>query len=81
MDKKLAREVVRAVFRSGGELEKLLGVLKARCNGEDYKVYARQVAAAIDGIHVALLNKVLVQFPEIKAEIEANLARSGRAMP
>jgi len=36
---------------------------------------------AIDGIHVALLDKVLKQFPELKAEIEKNLARTGRAMP
>jgi hypothetical protein len=81
MDKDIAREVIRAAFRSGSELEKLLGVLKDRCNAEDYKIYARQVAMAIDGIHVALLNKVLAQFPELEAEIEANLARTGRAMP
>jgi hypothetical protein len=81
MDKNVAREIIRAAFRSGGELEKLLSVLKDRCSAEDYKVYARQVAMAIDGIHAALLNKVLAQFPELAAEIEANIARSGRAMP
>ena len=81
MDKNIAREIVRAAFRSGGELEKLLGVLKERCSAEDYKVYARQVATAIDGINVALLNKVIAQFPELEAEIEANLTRSGCAMP
>jgi hypothetical protein len=81
MEKDVAREVVRAVFRSGGELEKLLPVLKKGCSAEEYKVYTRQVAMAVDGIHVALLNKVLKQFPELEAEIEANLARTGRAMP
>jgi hypothetical protein len=81
MDNEVAREVVRAVFRSSGELEKLLPVLKKECGAEDYKTYTRQVAMAIDGIHVALLDKVLKQFPELKAEIEKNLARTGRAMP
>lgn len=81
MDKNIAREVVRAAFRSGSELENLLGLLKERCSAEDYKIYARQVARAIDGINVALLNKVLAQFPELKAEIEANLHRTGRAIP
>jgi hypothetical protein len=81
MDKTAAREVVRAVFRSGSELEKLLGVLKRRCSAQEYKVYTRQVATAIDGIQVALLNKVLAQFPELEAEIEANIKRTGRAMP
>jgi hypothetical protein len=39
------------------------------------------VATAIDGIHVALLDPVLSRYPELNAEIEANIARTGRAMP
>jgi hypothetical protein len=39
------------------------------------------VATAIDGIHVALLNPILSRYPELKAEIEANLAHTGSAMP
>ena len=81
MDKEVAREVIGAVFRSGAELQKLLRVLKERCSPEDYKDYARQVALAIDDIDAALLEKVLAQFPELKGEIEANLARAGRVMP
>jgi hypothetical protein len=81
MDKNIAREVVRAAFRSGSELENLLGLLKERCSAEDYKIYAQQVARAIDGINAALLNKVVAQFPELEAEIEANIARTGQAMP
>ena len=79
MDKETAGEVIRAAFRSGAELEKLLPVLKERCNAEDYKEYARQVGLAIDGIDAALLDKVLAQFPDLDAEIEANMARAGRA--
>ena len=81
MEKDLAREVIRAVFRSGSELEKLIGVLKGHCSTEEYKSYVRQIATAIDGIHVALLNPVLSRYPELNAEIEANIARTGRAMP
>jgi len=81
MEKDVACEVVRAVFRSGGELEKLLPILKKGCSAEEYKTYTRQVASAVDAIHGALLNKVLARFPELEAEIEANLARTGRAMP
>ena len=81
MDKTVAREIIRAVFRSESELETLLSVLKARCSPDDYKFYARQVATAIDGINVALLSKVLSRFPELQAEIESNLTRTGRAMP
>jgi hypothetical protein len=81
MDKDIAREVIRAVFRSGSELEKLIGMLKDRCSPEDYKSCIRQVATAIDGIHVALLNPILSRYPELKAEIEANLAHTGSAMP
>jgi hypothetical protein len=76
MDKETACEVIRAAFRSGAELQKLLHVLKERCNPEDYKDYARQVTMAIDDIDTALLDKVLSQFPELKGEIEAHQARA-----
>lgn len=81
MDKDLAREVIRAAYRSGSELEKLIGVLKERCSADDYKLYLRQVAMAIDGIHVALVDKVLSRYPELRTEMEANLARTGKVMP
>ena len=81
MDKDLAREVIRAAYRSGSELEKLIGVLKERCSADDYKLYLRQVATAIDGIHVALVDKVLTRYPELEAEMQANLARTGKVMP
>ncbi len=80
MDQKTAREVLRAAFRSGRELQNLLVVLKTQCGAEEYKGYARGIATAIDGIGVALTNKVLVAYPELADEIEANLKRSDRAM-
>jgi hypothetical protein len=66
MDKNLAREIIRAAFRSGAELEGLIGVLKARCPPDDYKLFLRQVAMAIDGIHVALTDKAVERFPSSK---------------
>lgn len=81
MDKEVAREVVRAAFRSGAELQKLLRLLKERCSPEDYKDYAKQVTMAIDDIDSALLDKVLAQFPELQDEIIAQqgLAAHGTA--
>ncbi len=81
MDKEVAREVIRAAFRSGAELQKLLGLLKERCSPEDYKDYARQVTTAIDDIDAALLDKVLAQFPELRDEILAHQARAGHISP
>ena len=81
MDKELAREVIRAAYRSGTELENLIGALKIGCSPEEYKLYLRQIAMAIDGIHVALVDKVLARYPELTAEMEANLARTGKVMP
>jgi len=48
---------------------------------QDYKYFGRQVAMAVDGVQVALLNPILKRFPELRKEIETNLARTGRAMP
>ena len=81
MDKEFASEVIRAAFRSGAELQKLLGLLKERCSPEDYKDYARQVTTAIDDIDAALLDKVLAQFPELRDEILAHQARAGHITP
>jgi hypothetical protein len=81
MDIDVARHVIRVAFRSAAELQALLGILKERCEAEEYKSYAIATAAAIDGINVALTNRVLSSHPELTNEIEANLSRSGRAMP
>ena len=81
MDKDVAREILRQVFRSEKELSSLLPVLKEGCSEKDYAEFARQVASAIDSINVALLNKVLARFPDLEVEIEQNLRRTGKAMP
>lgn len=81
MDKGLARDVVRSVFKSGRELESLLPILKQRCTESDYVVFRQQIAKAIDGIHSSVLKSTLDKFPELNAEIEANLAVTGQAMP
>ena len=80
MEKDVARQVIRVAFSSAGELQSLLQILKQRCSAEEYKDYARAVAVSIDGITVALINKVLASHPELADEIEANIARSGRAI-
>jgi hypothetical protein len=80
MNKKAARHILRAAFSAGDELQSLLGVLKKECAANEYKSYARGVATAIDGIHVALTNKIITAYPELADEIEANLKRFGRAM-
>ena len=59
----------------------LVGVLKARCHADDHQYFALQVAMAIDGIHVALVGKVLSRYPELEAEMEASLGRTGNVMP
>ena len=58
VDIDLARQVVRTTLRSGSELQGLLGVLKRRCSPEEYDEYARSIAAAIDAIGVASINKI-----------------------
>jgi hypothetical protein len=80
MDKDVARQVIRVAFRCAGELQGLLEPLKERCSPDEYRGYARGIASAIDGISVALTNKILAQHPDLAGEIEANLERSDSAM-
>jgi hypothetical protein len=81
MDKDAAREIIRAAFRSGSELERLVPLLKAQCTADEFKHLVRQVAMAIDHINTTLIDDVFKRFPELEAEVEANIARTGRAMP
>lgn len=81
MTKDLACAIIRVAFRSSGELEQLIGKLKAECSPQDYDYLKTQVAAAIDGIHTALTSEMLKRYPELADEIDANLATSGRAIP
>jgi hypothetical protein len=81
MDKELARDVIQAAFSSGRELETLIAPLKVGCTPDDYKFFLRQIAMAINGIHTALVDEAVKRFPELEAEMESNLARTGRVMP
>jgi len=78
MDIEMAREVVRAAFRSGSELERLLRPLKERCTPDEYRDYARGIAAAIDAVGVHLIKKAIAAYPQLNSEIEASIARHGR---
>ena len=78
MDIELARDMIRAAFRSSSELQSFLRVLKQRCSPEQYKDYSRGIAAAIDAIGVALTNKALAAHPELNAEVEESIARHGQ---
>jgi hypothetical protein len=78
MNVDLARDMIKTAFRSSSELQDFLGTLKQRCSPEEYKDYSRGIAAAIDAIGVALINKALAAHPELSAEVEANIARHGQ---
>jgi hypothetical protein len=81
MDKDVARQIIRTSYRSGLEFQGLIGLLKSQCSAEDYKYFSQRIAAAIDGIHVSLVDTVVARFPELEKEMEANLARTGKVMP
>jgi len=78
MDIDMARDVIRAAFRSSSELLNLLSTLKSRCRPDEYQEYARSIAAAVDAIGSSLTNKALAEHPELKSEIDASIAKTGR---
>jgi hypothetical protein len=78
MDINLARHVVRASFRSGRELEGLLGVLKEHCSASEYKTYATAIATAVASIHLEIVNRITSGHPGLEDEIEATISKYGR---
>ncbi len=65
-------------FRSSSELGRLLRPLKERCAPDEYRDYARGIAAAIDAIGVHLINKAIAAYPELSSEIDASITNHGR---
>jgi hypothetical protein len=80
MDDRLAWQIVRVSFRTSGELQDLLVLLKEQCSPEEYQDYAAGIARAIDSINDALLNAALASHPEFAARIEADLEKFGRVL-
>ncbi|WP_421724242.1 hypothetical protein [Bauldia sp.] len=78
MDKQLAKHLIRVAFRSQRELSGCLGALKEGCSPEEYRDYARGVAAAVHEINVALTNKAIAAYPELEQEIESDMQKYGR---
>jgi hypothetical protein len=78
MDKDVARHVVRAAFQSGRGLSELLGLLKANCGAAEYEAYSRGIAGAMASIQQEVIDRVLSNHPELKAEIEQSIAKYDR---
>ncbi len=78
MDIDAARHTVRQSFQIARELQSLLPFLKERCDTNEYRQYAVDIAKAVDAVSVALLNKAIKDYPELKDEIESRIATYGR---
>jgi hypothetical protein len=78
MDINVARHVIRASFRSGRELEALLGLLKEHCGADEYRTYATAIATAVASIHLEIVNRITSSHPGLEDEIEAVVSKYGR---
>ena len=74
----LARHVVRAAFRSSGELSNLLPLLKEHLDASEYQRYAKAIAAAIAAAQLEILNTITADHPGLEAEIEAQISNYDR---
>lgn len=78
MNIELARDIVRAAFRSTSELGTLLPALKEQCSPTEYKTYALGIAAAIDTIMTNTIDKVVQTYPDLAREIDEQIDKHGR---
>jgi hypothetical protein len=78
MNIEIAREIVRASFRSTRELGNLILDLKRSLSAEEHQIYAKAIATAIATIQLEVLNKATAQFPELEKEIEEKIEATGR---
>jgi hypothetical protein len=78
MDINIARHLIRVAFRNSRELSALLPLLKTNCDPSEYTDLAMGIAAAIDGVNVALINKAVAVYPELEIEMDATIAKYDR---
>lgn len=74
----VARHVIRALFRSGRELEELIPLLKENCEADEYQVYVKAIATAIASIHLEIGNRVTASHPGLEQEIESTIDKYDR---
>jgi hypothetical protein len=73
-----ARCLARQSFKAARNLQDALQFLKERCDPDEYKDFAFDIAKAIDAVSIALLNKALKAHPELEQEIEQQISVHGR---
>lgn len=78
MNIQLARDVIRAAFRSTSELGNLLPTLKEQCSPDEYKAYALGIAAAIDAIMTNTISRAVQTHPDLAKEVDEQIAKHGR---
>lgn len=74
----VARHVIRALFRSGRELEDLIPLLKENCETSEYEVYVKAIATALASIHLEIGNRITASHPALEQEIESTIKKYGR---
>ena len=78
MNERTAWQAIQTAFRCGNELQRLLPTLKKNCTPDEYRQFARGVAAAMDAVNVQVLDRALTAHPALKARIEDQLTKTGR---
>lgn len=78
MDIDVARYAARQSFKIARQLQDTLLVLKEKCDADEYKRCAVDIAMAVDAVSVALLNRAIQFHPNLEQEIDAQISAHGR---
>ena len=73
----IAREIAKASFRSTRELGNLILDLQKSLDVDEYAIYSKAIATAIAEVQRGVLNKAIAECPELEAEIEREISRTG----
>ena len=78
MEREVARYIVRAAFRSAGELTDLLQFLHEQLPAEEYATFASGIGYALATLGQEVTNHALAAAPGLQAEINASIEKYGR---
>jgi len=79
MEKELAKLVALTAFRSSAELGNLIPLLREHCDEDEYRHLGAAIAAVSAEISGQILRNIFATYPQLEAEIEANVHKFGRA--
>lgn len=78
MDRDVAKMILSATYRGGGELAHLVPFIKEHCTKDDYERISMAIAAVLHEVDSTIRRSIYQEHPDLEREIQDRVERFGR---